>query len=403
MRTFVGFGFGAIQAGLFLYEAFRSGRFGRLVVAEVLPDLVEAVRGAGGSYRLNVATPQGVEVREITGLEIYNPRVPSDRSALLKAVAGANELATALPSVDFYAAGQPGDPADVLSQGLAEKARRRDAPYAVIYTAENHNHAAEILRERLAPAVRTLPVFECLNTVIGKMSGVIVGEEVLREWGLASVVPGWSRAFLVEEFNHILISRIQNRRFERGLTVFEEKDDLLPFEEAKLYGHNAIHALLGYTLRLRGRAFVAEAVDEPDLLELARAAFIDESGRALCRKYAGIDPLFTEAGFARYAGDLLARMLNPYLRDIVARVTRDTRRKLGWNDRLVGGMRLVLAQGITPERLAIGAAAALRTLANEEGVVPASLLPTLWAREPGVDFDERKRIEQLILEAESSL
>ena len=34
MATFVGFGFGAIQAGLFLYEAYRSGNFGRLVVAE---------------------------------------------------------------------------------------------------------------------------------------------------------------------------------------------------------------------------------------------------------------------------------------------------------------------------------------------------------------------------------
>jgi len=36
-RTFVGFGFGPIQAGLFLYEAFLSGAFRRLVVAGVLP------------------------------------------------------------------------------------------------------------------------------------------------------------------------------------------------------------------------------------------------------------------------------------------------------------------------------------------------------------------------------
>jgi len=43
-RTFVGFGFGAIQAGLFLYEAYQSDNFGRLVVAEVLPDRVDAVR-----------------------------------------------------------------------------------------------------------------------------------------------------------------------------------------------------------------------------------------------------------------------------------------------------------------------------------------------------------------------
>jgi hypothetical protein len=30
-RVFVGFGFGAIRGGLFVYEAFRSGNFDRLV------------------------------------------------------------------------------------------------------------------------------------------------------------------------------------------------------------------------------------------------------------------------------------------------------------------------------------------------------------------------------------
>jgi hypothetical protein len=45
-RTFVGFGFGPIQAGLFLDEAYRSRSFGWLVVAEVLPEIVSAVRGA---------------------------------------------------------------------------------------------------------------------------------------------------------------------------------------------------------------------------------------------------------------------------------------------------------------------------------------------------------------------
>ena len=45
-RTFVGFGFGPIQTGLFLSEAFASCRFGRLVVAEVMADLVAAIRGA---------------------------------------------------------------------------------------------------------------------------------------------------------------------------------------------------------------------------------------------------------------------------------------------------------------------------------------------------------------------
>ena len=46
-KTFTAIGFGAIQAGLFLYEAFRSHNFERLVVAEVNPELVASLRRAG--------------------------------------------------------------------------------------------------------------------------------------------------------------------------------------------------------------------------------------------------------------------------------------------------------------------------------------------------------------------
>lgn len=51
-RTFVGFGFGAIQAGLFLREAEESGKFSRFVVSEVVASSVEAVRENGGLYGL---------------------------------------------------------------------------------------------------------------------------------------------------------------------------------------------------------------------------------------------------------------------------------------------------------------------------------------------------------------
>jgi hypothetical protein len=137
-HTFVGFGFGAIQAGLFLYEAWRSGNFDRLFVAEVIPSM-------------------------------------------------------------------------------------------------NHNHAAEILAEALELRLGGRLVkarTQVLNTVIGKMSGVVNDPVQIAEQGLRPVVPGMPRVFLVEEFNRILITRIGLSGFQRGIEVFEEKADLLPFEEA---------------------------------------------------------------------------------------------------------------------------------------------------------------------------
>ena len=396
-RTFVGFGFGAIQSGLFVYEAWRSGNFNRLVVAEVVPAMVEGVRRNGGRYALNVATPAGIEVHEVGPVEILNPLVAGDRRELVAAVAEAGEIATALPSVTFYGTGNTGDVVDILAAGLREKARRNTSPPAVIYTAENHNHAAEILAAALEAASGMKPAaagVQVLNTVIGKMSGVVTDAGQIAEQALVPVTPALARAFLVEAFNRILVSQIDLPGFQRGLRVFEEKADLLPFEEAKLYGHNATHALLGYLLREAGAGYMSEATKSPALLQLSRDAFLQESGAALCRKFAGVDPLFTSVGYGAYVEDLMERMMNPHLRDAVNRITRDTRRKLGWDDRLVGTMRVALSQGITPERYARGAAAALRQLAAEEHSSPAVLLGFLWG--DGVPRTDADAIRKLI-------
>ena len=105
---------------------------------------------------------------------------------------------------------------------------------------------------------------------------------------------------------------------------------------------------------------MAEAAGHSDIMAAAQAAFIDESGAALVKKHEHIhDPLFTADGYRAYADDLIERMVNPHLNDLISRVTRDARRKLGYEDRLFGTMRLALAQGIEPIHMARGAAAAL--------------------------------------------
>ena len=262
-RTFVGFGFGAIQAGLFCYEAFRSGGFVRLVVGEVAADSVDALRRDAGCYAVNVAHANRVEVARVGPVHIENPGEPGDTARLVNAVAAAEEIATAVPSVQFYTGAGPGSIHRILAEGLRKKAAA-GGPRAIIYAAENHNHAAEILE---AAVFAEIPPTEqahareqvCfLNTVIGKMSGVVCDAGEIRSQHLATLTSHGRRAILVEEFNHILISKVNfarapgQPRFQRGITAFLEKDDLLPFEEAKLYGHNATHALAAYLCSLRG-------------------------------------------------------------------------------------------------------------------------------------------------------
>jgi len=358
-KTFVGFGFGPIQSALFLYEAHCSGNFDRYVIAEVDSALVDAVRARGGRYSINIAHPDRIEHVVVDGVRLCDPSDESDRDELVEAIAVADEMATALPSVRFYDAGDVTSVARLLADGLE---RRDPSKPAIIYAAENHNRAAEILTELLnttVPADRLSNV-QVLNTVVGKMSGVITDVDTIHRLGLAPLTPDTPRAVLVERFNHILVSRVTLEGFRRGIEVFVEKDDLLPFEEAKLYGHNAIHALIGYLAHLRGLTTMAQAVQHDDIMTTARAAFIDESGAALVKKYAHFgDSLFTTGGYRAYADDLIERMVNPNLNDLVERITRDAYRKLGYDDRLFGTMRLALAQGIEPFQIARGAAAAL--------------------------------------------
>jgi mannitol-1-phosphate 5-dehydrogenase len=409
-RTFVGFGFGAIQAGLFLYEAFQSGNFGRLVVAEVVPDVVAAIRAANGFYSVNIAHADHIEQAHVGPIEILNPSDPIDRALLVKAIADANEMSTAVPGVNFYVSQGEGSLHKVLAEGLARKIKRH-GPRAAIYAAENNNRAAEILAEAVLPLLTEkerddLPSLVCFaDTVIGKMSGVAGNAAENVERGLVTVTPASARAFLVEAFNRILISRLNftkrpgQQPFKRGITVFEEKNDLLPFEEAKLYGHNATHALAAYLAASRGLGYIAELTTLPGLMSFLRDAFVLESGEALIKRRRGVDALFTTAGYAAYADDLLLRMVNPFLHDSVERVGRDPQRKLGWDDRLIGTMRVAMQQGITPRRYALGAAAALALLHPELRTQPGAdigpLLAPLWG-ETVAAAAERQAVLDLI-------
>lgn len=374
-KTFVGFGFGPIQSALFLYEAFRSGRFSRFVIAEVDASVVQAVRSASGRYRINIALPDRVEQATVSGVELFNPTVPEDREQILEAIAASDELVTSLPSVGFFDRGGHASVARALAEGFSLRTTARPT---IVYTAENHNHAAELLHAAVAKycAPAALESIQFLNTVIGKMSGVITDAATIAKLKIATLTPGIPRSVLVEDFNRILISHITLPNFTRGIDVFVEKPDLLPFEEAKLYGHNAIHALIGFLADQLGLTTMSEAAAHRDVMATARAAFLEESGAALILKHGALrDPLFTPAGYAAYADDLLARMVRPTLNDLVARVTRDQVRKLGYDDRFFGTMRLALQFGIRPVHLAKGAAAAVLSLLKEWNPCDSSLAP----------------------------
>ena len=379
MSTFLAIGLGPIQTGIFLSGA-AGGGFSRLVVAEVDQNIKDTVNSSGGNIDINIATADSVFYENIPNVEILNPLDDDDKNLLIQAAAEATEIATALPSVDFFS-----QIAGYLKEGFQQDPDKQ----RFIYTAENHNHAAEALQKAIN---YDYPNTYYLNTVIGKMSSVVPAKDCeLRK--LKPLCPGADRGHLVEEFNNILISKSPSIE-DRKITGLLVKDDLYPFEEAKLYGHNAIHFLLATLGQDIGKTSMNELADCGDIIEFAKSAFLDECGKALCKKRDGFDELFTEAGFRTYAEDLLVRMVNPFLMDSIPRITRDLPRKLSWEDRAVGTMRLVMKQDIIPEKLAKGAALSAVSLFGDNKSAIKEGLANLW---PSPWEDEHENIFQLIM------
>jgi mannitol-1-phosphate 5-dehydrogenase len=380
-RRFTGLGFGAIQAGLFVYEAFRTEEYAPPLVVDVRAELVAGVRADSGHYRVNIARAQGVDVATVGPVDIVDSSVAQERQLIVDAIAGADEFASALPSVSFYRTDGPNSPHRLLAEGL--RRRRRSAPL-IVYCAENHRSAARLLESAVTEAVpateRELVAARVryVDTVIGKMSGVITDRAELAQLGLTTMTSAIEAAFLVEEFDRILVSSV-GEGLHPGMPVLREVDDLAAFEDAKLLGHNATHALAGFLGSLLGLTLVADLREVDGALPFLHAAFIEESGATLRRRWAGADDLFTEAGFEAFADDLLQRMVNPWLADTIERAGRDPRRKLGWDDRLVGLLRLARAEGVPAPRYAMGVAAGLEILRREgEPGTDDQLLRSCW-------------------------
>ncbi len=372
MKTFLGIGLGPIQTSIFLDGAFRGG-FDRLVIADVDTALIEAIRTNDGTIQINIASNTEVTTETITGVETYNPTIPADLEKLTEAAAEADEIATALPSVAFF------QHLNWLKEGFEKQPERR----RFVYAAENHNHAAEELKK----VIDSFPATHFLNTVIGKMSCIFPEDECAKR-NIPTLTPTADRGHLVEAFNNILIQSCDDIG-ERQVLGLVDKKQLLPFEEAKLYGHNAIHFWLGLQAQQNGAQFMHELAENTELLSNARKAFVDECGAALCKKWAGVDELFTPTGFAAYADDLLERIINPFLTDRVDRVCRDLDRKLGWDDRVIGTLRICLSQNVEPTLLARGAALGAQIFFGTEA---RAGFEKLW----GTWDDEQQRVWALI-------
>ncbi|MEI6157208.1 MAG: hypothetical protein WCP87_02445 [Atribacterota bacterium] len=124
--------------------------------------------------------------------------------------------------------------------------------------------------------------------------------------------------------------------------------------DKKLFIHNLGHASIAYLGYLKGYAYIHQSVPDLEIKDILDHT-LEETLTAILKKHSELDSREQRA----FVDDLKERFTNPAIMDTVQRVGRDPLRKLGPDDRIVGGARLCLSQDIFPETIARVAGAAL--------------------------------------------
>jgi mannitol-1-phosphate 5-dehydrogenase len=241
------------------------------------------------------------------------------------------------------------DVATSIARGLCQRWEARRTEPTNIVICENVRHAPDRLREFVRDA---LP--HELSALVEKRVGFVPAVIARMSHQPAPRERTVDPALILAEPYSIL--PVDRTAFVGTLPRIVGMEPVAPFAayvDRKLYVHNASHAMLGYLGYHRGHVYGYEALDDPWIRPLLDRS-LDEAGSALVREY-GFEPV----AFREHVSYLMLRLANRALGDRVTRLARDPLRKLAPGDRLVGAARMAEKQGLRPEGLSWGIAAAL--------------------------------------------
>ena len=329
------YGAGNIGRG-FIGARFSAAGY-RVGFVDINMELIDALN-ARGSYPVDVVTSQ--EQRELTVGNVYGID-GRDNDLVAGEIASADAMATAIGVNVLRFIAKP------IAMGLARRAAT-GRPLNIIIC-ENMLGADSYLRGLILKEIPELAdyVNEKVGFVeasIGRMVPVVTEEKRL----------GDPLRVYVEPYDILPVDKDAFRG-----EIPDDVPGLYPyapfglFIERKLFIHNMSHALCAYLGALRGYEYVWQAAGDYDIRYCALAA-ITSSAAAVAAENGG-----DMAMIVAHGKDLLYRFTNTALGDTVARVGRDTRRKLGPSDRLIGALRLCEKHGVEASYICIGVAAGL--------------------------------------------
>ena len=361
MKKAVMYGAGNIGRG-FIGQLFHMSGYG-ISFIDVNMTVVDKLN-ADGKYPIYITEGEGYREYLVTGVSGVDGK---DNAAVAEAIADADIMATAVGVniLKFIAA--------PFALGVRRRMEKGVKEPLNVIICENmigaDHYLATLVKENLNEEEKAYfdTYIALVEPSIGRMVPATPKE-------LAEKNP---LAVCVEAYCELPVDK---SAFKGEIPAIKNMVPFAPFDfyiRRKLFMHNMSHAITAYFGAIKGYTYIWEAAKDAEIKLIALRA-LTEISRAMSKEYGvPLDELLC------FSENLLARYENKLLGDPVARVGRDTKRKLSANDRFVGAARLCAQHGIAPMNILAGLAAGLHFAPADD---EASLAVAATARDAGVPY-----------------
>ena len=336
MKKFIMYGAGNIGRG-FIGQLFSQSGYSVGFI-----DINKEVIGRLNSdkeYPVDIVTSEGVQtdiVKNVYGID------GTDVELVASEIASSDIMATAIGVNVLKFIAKP------IAMGLKKRFENNAKPFNIIIC-ENLIGADHFLKGLIKDQIpeyadRVEKEVGFVEASIGRMVPVMTEEKK----------QGNPLRVCVEPYN---ILPVDKDAFKGEIPEIKNLYPFAPFNlfiQRKLFMHNMSHATCAYLGYLRKYEYIYQAVADYDIKYVALNALC-QSALAVAKEN-GVEL----EGLISHAQNLLYRFTNVALADTVARVGKDTIRKLGSNDRLIGAINLADKHNVSCEYLCLGVALGMR-------------------------------------------
>jgi len=306
-------------------------------------DLIERIQESH-AYTTNLAG-KAIEPIRVTGVDAFLTDDPAQDAAIRQHVSEAQIFFTAVGIRNL----------DTAMGYLAERLQGREDSLYVL-CAENGEDVTEAWRRKTAENLHIL------DTVMGRMCRL--EENPLPDYTPVEADLDW--AVVGEAFYGMPVMEDYHNPevFHSDTFQFVPEAEFHARDRIKLFAHNGLHCFIAIQGRLRGAERFSDMAGEPDVEGAARALLDEEVAPALWKECGPhVDETYLKEYFARLPG----RLLSGTLRDQVGRGVRGLVDKFAPNERIIGGLNLLLRNGVRPKRFVDFIADGLRVVRADAG------------------------------------